>query len=659
MKIQIPGSFFDAVSNVSFTRIWQWLVRARGGWPSPLAQILLYATVLYMGWLAFSMRMPMVQRNHDIGHADSAAYALQARGLVNNWSLKIPYVSVFFRSGPSDIWRYDDHWPPMLAFFLAPAFRWAGTDAANARIVCAGIGALLLPLLAAWLALSCCRRVWAALAVAALMLLNPLMFSESLRVLSDVLVAALLTGFMAVMMSCRRRPSWLLLAGVFLAMAFYTKGSQLILLAALPVLATILCGTVIFRSRWFYAGMVIGILLIMPWWINMWWHYGSPIHSTQNYVSSFFGIEKNWDQGFYAVYWDRNLPKMNDRFQDHDAWRNASRRNLEVFLRISLIGTDSKFEDWAALGSYGKKAQLFFRPGYIDRRKDAPHLPSPWLTGLHLAGLAWGLAAMLVWPAWLLVSTIRRQSWLKPLRLTSNSVKTALGGGTALILFILLEAGFIICLWSVEPRFTLLLMPFLAVLGCLSCQTVLEGAGLLLRWASPVLLRQHIDRTRIWFRHLSWVGALVLCVTAGALAQRYHVRISDWQRAKMNVQVFEKDYYPKYCTMAQALQKAGIADNAVVMTRNPWELLFYMPPTVRGVGLPYAAPKVIFAIARYYGVTHFVNDCRRPGLDAFLKNGHPGLAPVKTDGPFPVYSFDATLFKDGELADLDSLHEVK
>jgi hypothetical protein len=75
------------------------MMRARGGWPSPLAQLLLFATVLYMGWLAFSMRLPLVQHNHDIGHADSAAYSLQARGLALNGSLKAPYISLFFHRG--------------------------------------------------------------------------------------------------------------------------------------------------------------------------------------------------------------------------------------------------------------------------------------------------------------------------------------------------------------------------------------------------------------------------------------------------------------------------------------------------------------------------------------------------------------------------------
>mgnify|MGYP001293422332 CR=1 FL=1 len=106
--------------------------------------------------------------------------------------------------------------------------------------------------------------------------------------------------------------------------------------------------------------------------------------------------------------------------------------------------------------------------------------------------------------------------------------------------------------------------------------------------------------------------------------------------------------------MALGLQKAGIDGNAVIMTRNPWELLFYMPGTIRGVGLPYATPEVIFAVAKYYGVTHFINDCRRPGLDTFLKKGHPGLSRISVEGPFPVYKFDAASFKDGELADLDS-----
>jgi hypothetical protein len=85
------------------------------------------------------------------------------------------------------------------------------------------------------------------------------------------------------------------------------------------------------------------------------------------------------------------------------------------------------------------------------------------------------------------------------------------------------------------------------------------------------------------------------------------------------------------------------------MTRNPWELLFYCDETTRAVGLPYAEPRILFGIARYYGVTHFIHDTNRPGLGAFIKSGHPALQ-LLVNGPLPIYSIDFAKFGEDELA---------
>jgi hypothetical protein len=85
--------------------------------------------------------------------------------------------------------------------------------------------------------------------------------------------------------------------------------------------------------------------------------------------------------------------------------------------------------------------------------------------------------------------------------------------------------------------------------------------------------------------------------------------------------------------------------NAVVMCRNPWELLFYAGPHNKGVGLPNPrdhgqhGAEEIFAIARYYHVTHIYVDAVRPSLAPYLFRGKPGLRKVP-HAPDALYELD-------------------
>jgi hypothetical protein len=85
--------------------------------------------------------------------------------------------------------------------------------------------------------------------------------------------------------------------------------------------------------------------------------------------------------------------------------------------------------------------------------------------------------------------------------------------------------------------------------------------------------------------------------------------------------------------------------HAVVMCRNPWELLFYTGPANRAVGLPDPddddprGAEKIFAIARYYGVTHMLGDVVRPCMAPYFSGREPGLKKVE-GAPRDLYEID-------------------
>lgn len=619
-------------------------------WQAWLQRLAWGGAIVAMALLVLHDRLPLVLLNHDVGHADEAAYALQARGLALAGSSKVPYVSVFFRRYDPVIWRHDDHWPPMLGWVLAPFFRWGGVDAARGRAVCVGLGAVLLPLSTALLALAATRRRWLAGVAAALMLADTLVFGESLRILSDVLMTACVAGFAAAVLAGRRHSRWYWAAGACAACATLAKGSQVMLLGMLPLGALLVGGHREWRKPRVWGGVAVGLALLLPWWTTMYLEYGNPFHSTQNSVSAFYGIGGGWDESFYRIHWDARPPSLADRFDDMDRWEQATRRNGETFLRSVLLGEEARRKDWDSLGRFGDWVREVLLE---DRRKmqyigrPPPPLPRPWRTVLHGIALAWGTAMLLLRPfVRLFDPAYRRQR--KP-----TSRKRAvprdrpvweLGAGAFLAVLLVAEAGFVILLWSAEqPRFAMGLLPLLTVLGLGAAAAVVRPA----EWAAGKLsdaVREGLRRTVVESRWHGWpegtlpaVGSALLAVAFCAGAVRLHRPLLEWQLARTGVTGFEEDYYPTYHAVAHALAKAGIGEDAVVMTRNPWELLFYAPVGMRAVGLPYAVPEDLFQVARHYGVTHIILDANRPGLRGFLAD-HWGRFRQVAASPYPVYA---------------------
>ncbi len=602
--------------------------------------------ILLMLGLAVRDRLPLVRHNHDVGHADEPAYALQARGLALQGSSKVPYVTGFFRRYDPGIWRHDDHWPPLLGWILAPFFKLFGVDAAVGRAVCVGIGAVALPGFVAILAGLACRRAWPAAAAAVLVLADTLLFRESLRILSDGLLTALLAGFVAALLAARlHHTRWFLAAGACAALATLSKGSQLVLLPWIPLGAVLLGGFRALKSRHPWYGVGIGLLLLLPWWITVWRAYDHPLHSTQNHVSAFYGIATDWDAGFYRIHWDESPPGLRDRFQDPAAWWRATRGNTEVFLRAAVLGDGAEPGDWAALGAPGRNIHQALTGGPVSTpvHPRRPPLPRPWKTVVQGLALVWGLFCLVAWPLERLVALRRtRRARRDPAcsdsaEAVDNAPVFPIAVGACLMLMTLTQTLFVILLWSAEQiRFTLVLLPLLTVLGLQAIALVACGAvSVAIRCLRPIRpLERIVGSPRL--RIARGLGSILLAASTMWAVTRVHSDLLEWQLAETRVRVHETPFFPVYHTLAQALAEAGVDETAIVMSRRPWQLLFYAPVGMRGVGLPHAAPEHILRVARYYGVTHVVFDQRRPGWSRFIRTHRRTFRPV-IRRPYPVY----------------------
>lgn len=205
-----------------------------------LGILVLAFTLSHLGWQVASYKLTISRDIQFIGHADEAAYVTMGRSLAQGRGLSVDYVSWFFIPYSPEITRREDHWPPFMGFAIAPFFHFFGDEPWVSKIAPILIGSLGLPLAAAGLGLALSRRGYVALAAGLLMLANTMIFTESLKTLSDIATAALLAAFCAAIIGARYC-KWLhLLAGAFLALTYFSKGSQIVLLGLYPLMVLLI-----------------------------------------------------------------------------------------------------------------------------------------------------------------------------------------------------------------------------------------------------------------------------------------------------------------------------------------------------------------------------------------------------------------------------------
>jgi len=340
--------------------------------------------------------------------------------------------------------------------------------------------------------------------------------------------------------------------------------------------------------------------------------HGNPLHSTQSPVSAFFGLSEetwsHWDNGFYSIFWNRDPPGLRNRFDHPGLHARSIRRNTALFLRPLLAGLDAKISDWP------EDAQL---PEPLHRL--------PPTRRLLLLPLLAGAFALLSAPARWVVRLIRRRPPPSVFSLDPAAI---------LFAFILFQSLFVILFWQAMPR---LLFPALL-------------PAFALPWAFlPALPRK--------WTFPSW--SVLLLNLLACIAFTVHARVqlpalSARQEATFRNPPSTRPRYPRHKTLGDRMA-ATLPPDAVLMCRNPWQTLWYAPETFRAIGLPNAYPPELFAVARYYRVSHLVLDKPRPGLPEFLRS-HPAAFERVIERPLPVYRIHWDRL---DPALLTPLHEIQ
>ncbi len=596
-------------------------------------------TVLSIALFLLPERLLHVRYQFDVGGADSAAYALQARSLARGNGLEIPYVTNYLYVYSRDIWRRDDHWPPLLSFVQAAAFRIWGVDGNIALMTTVFIATVLLPVCFCALVIAATGRAWLGVPATLPLFWSAGMMQEAQRGLSDQLLTAVLCLFLAGLLLSRKHRAWLLLCGLTMALAWYGKGSQIILFGFLAGGVALLHGPRALLGRAHLGAVLLALVLLFPRLHYNARHFGDPLHSTQSFVSSFYGLTDFdgmfFQFGFYSIHWGRELPGPRNRFRHPNLHSRSMRRNTEVFLRPYLLGLDAAPGDWESLGSY---PESFFREltatGRVRFLREvaaraegefAPlrDWPNPWATLFHLSGAVWGMVAIFLAPLLWLSALVRR----KPLRGDSVTAATGVIG-----VFVLMQALFVIvfwnaALWNDSLRLTYpALVPAYALGWCLVA--VLLGraggmAGAMTRYRPP-----------------AWVLPLLTGVFCFVVWSGFMARADDLmarQEAALPQPPPTRPAYPRAKELADRMAET-LPEDTVFMARGRGPLWF-APETFRSVGLPYARPGDVMAVARYYGVTHLVQNwphMRDLGLNGFIRRNQEAFETV-ISRPYRVY----------------------
>lgn len=616
-------------------RLARLLWKYRGG-------LIVVCTLLALSLPLVFKKIATVRPTRFPGHADEAAYALTGKSLAAGRGFQINFVSHHFIKYPPEITRRDDHWPPFLPMCMAPCFKILGTEVWVGRLPGIIFGTVGLPLAAAALGFAYSRRTYVALGAGALMFTSVPLYTESLKMLCDVPLAMLYAFFAAALLTAARRPRMHIVAGVLLGAAYYAKGSALVLLPLYPLLAVLVAGPRVLLRRWVWLGPATALLLISPWLIANWRTYGHPLHTTQNFVSGYIGMV-DWEVGTYTLYWDRQPPQTSDRWQPQkypQAYADVVTYNLENIGRALLLGPESTRLDWWALGEWatnpGRALDPTLHRKVTPRRTGMLRYPlSIWDLNDVPSALVGCTAALYVKAFLLVLLPAAAVLWLyRRLVPTPEGTQTQpwfpVGSTLALLVIYGIQAAFLIYLWNYERRFCLLFVPVVAVLALTGVSLALE---LPLCWC------------RQWVARWHWVATLVLAVLIGGYVYHYRPQFSAART---------RSSWRNYPHVAYAGDTVAMGDylrqnlpQAVVMARNPWELLYHAAPTNKAVTPPWGTAEEIFRVARYYGCTHYYADGDRPAMARYLGGYHPALQRVP--GAQGLYRIDYT-FAPGETA---------
>ena len=554
--------------------------------------------LLTAGLAAFIVKIQIVYPIEYVGHADASGYAEMADSLIKGRGLEVDYVSWYFLKYDPRIVRPEDHWPPLYSFLIAPFFKILGKNAFAAKMPSIFISCLLFPFVVYALAemLSGSRIV--GLAAGLHILLYPEFFRHSLYCLSDITFAFMVCTTVLLVLKGTKNPRFFYPMGIAMGLAYYAKGTGLILIPAYAIFYLILRFTkqIEQRDRQFVTGLVLAFLVISPWFLRNLIHFGNPIFSTQQFAVGYIGYLP-WEEGTYKPYLGENLPSFFTKVKD---WGISgmiikSQEFLKQYLWWSFIDING------SVGKFDYK-QIHTYPIGIASATGLILFVISYIYQLNVKSI------LVLYPKVMKRIGLDKSSWVlkgietsKRINQDINKILRVWHVPQFLIVWCLLLFlhGFHAICWQPISRLAFPAMPLVIATG----------------WTSLYIFFGIVYRGLNYRRVAVVLTALILLTVISS----HNFLIIDRARKKAS--------WP-YGDAGKAWIDAGKwlrsnAPNSITMTRNPWELHFYSEE--KAIQIPLADLKKIIEIAIFYGVTHLIPEKKRPGLEKWLSGEVAGL----------------------------------
>jgi hypothetical protein len=417
------------------------------------------------------------------------------------------------------------------------------------------------------------------------------------------------------------------LAGIFMGLAYYAKGSGIVLIPCyilfyfithynlkrirkkyrtndLPSIKEIL------TNKGFLISLIIAFLVLLPWFIRNYVHFGDPLFSTQRFAAGYGGYV-DWEIGTYELYWGEKLPlTYSDKFNDgfgHVMEMTRDYLKTNVWWLIMDINS-----------SWGK----FSRDAFLTYIFSIPAV----------------LGIFLMWG-----NKKRHLLWIVTV---------------ALLLF--LSAG-----WFPIDRMILPIIPLMMVLGWSTYHLILKTIfGLLDRLLQKTFnhcyaylfdeATNYLPRIK---HHLSRIKKYVTLVTEKAFNPEVSATIVICCilapviiLSSESIQKSIKDSGYPYRETDEAWMdmgrwlKAYVPSDSITMTRNPWELHFYSDQLA--VQIPRTSLDKTIEVMRFYNVRYIIPQLDiRPSLEPLVKGKIPGLELVYDNKKLQLYKVRYDLLK--------------
>jgi hypothetical protein len=300
---------------------------------------------------AFIARAVFFARQDFLLGYDSANYAAVADNLAKGRGFTVDFVLNYYKQYPG-ISHYEDRRLSINSLFISGFLLVFGKSVFSAKLFNIILGSLLLPITTYYLALSVpfSRRVAFFSGLSVIIVHN--LSEQTYTAMADLLFAQFFLLFLISFLRSTGKPSWHYASGIFIGLAFLSKTQGLFLFPVWIICYLIAGRENKYRDRKrFVAGLVLAIVVMMPFLIRNSVLFRDPLYSTIRYQAAYDELfETNtlmWLEKSLKVHWNIEPVSYLSQFLSNgfkynivkaaNQYRNAYTLVGNIFLFIPLF----------------------------------------------------------------------------------------------------------------------------------------------------------------------------------------------------------------------------------------------------------------------------------------------------------------------------------